>query len=189
MDHHIDITLLPDVDFMPNMLLGALYNKLHRGLVTMNTNRVAVSFPAYQGKGKKKHLGDVLRLHGNKANLQTLMETNWLRGMNDHIAKTEIQPVPAAQQYLQVKRVQCKSNVERLRTRYMKRKNVSRAEAIKALPDEIEKTLDLPFVNVKSASTDQQFRLFINQVAVEQANPDATFNCYGLSPQGTVPSF
>jgi CRISPR-associated endonuclease Csy4 len=189
MDHHIDITLLPDVDFMPNMLLGALYNKLHRGLVTLQTNRVAVSFPKYQGKGKKQHLGDVLRLHGSKTNLQALIDTNWLRGMSDHIDKTEILPVPAATQHLQVKRVQCKSNVERLRARYMKRKNTSREEAVKALPDSVERTLALPFVNVKSVSTGQQFRLFIKQSAVEQENPDATFNCYGLSSQGTVPSF
>ena len=189
MDHHIDITLLPDVDFMPNMLLGALYNKLHRGLVTLQTNRVAVSFPKYQGKGSKRHLGDVLRLHGSKENLQALMDTSWLRGMNDHIDKTEIQPVPADHQHLKVNRVQCKSNVERLRARYMKRKNASREEAVNALPDSVEQILELPFIHIKSASTGQQFRLFVNQSTVEQANPDATFNCYGLSPQGTVPSF
>lgn len=189
MDHHIDITLLSDPDFMPHMLLGALFNKLHRGLVEMQTNRVAISFPQYQQKGKDKGLGNLLRLHGDKENLQTLMAGNWLRGMNDHIKKTEVQPVPAQHTHLKVSRIQCKSNVERLRARHMKRKNVSREEAVKALPDSVEQSLDLPFVVVKSASTAQQFRLFINQTTVEQQNPDATLNCYGLSQHGTVPGF
>ena len=189
MDHHIDITILPDPEFMPAMLMSALFNKFHRALVEMKTNRVAVSFPAYVAKGKGRTLGNKFRLHGNAANLQTLMASNWLKGMNDHIDKTDVLAVPTDHKHLQVSRVQCASNVERKRSRFMRKHNVTREEAVTALPDSVEQRLNLPFVVLKSASTGQQFRLFINQQSVNDENPDATFNRYGLSPQGTVPSF
>lgn len=189
MDHYIDISLLPDPEFTQNMLMGALFNKLHRALVAMQSNRLAISYPTYQGKGRKRHLGTVFRLHGSSANLQTLMQTNWLRGMNDHINKTEVQAVPSDHQHLQVSRVQCKSSVNRLRERYIRRRNVSAEQAIAAIPIDVEQTLNLPFVMVKSASTKQQFRLFIQQTVVANENLDATFNSYGLSQNGTVPSF
>lgn len=189
MDHYIDIKLLPDPEFQPTMLMGALFNKLHRALAELQSNRIAVSFVQYQAKGKHKSLGDVLRLHGDEGSLHHLLETNWLRGMSDHIDKSAIQPVPEKHGFMQVKRVQCKSNVERLRSRYAKRHDVSMAEAAKALPDAVEQRLDLPFVVVKSSSTAQQFRLFIRQSEVAESMPNSTFNCYGLSGQGVVPAF
>jgi CRISPR-associated endonuclease Csy4 len=189
MDHHIDIIILPDPEFMPTMLMSALFNKLHRALVEMQTNRVAVSFVDYEHKGKNRTLGCKLRLHGNAQNLQTLMASNWLKGMNDHIDKTAVLPIPADHQHLQVSRVQCDSNVERKRSRFIKRHNVSTAQAIEALPDSVEQRLTLPYVVLKSASTKQQFRLFINQQATGEQNLDATFNSYGLSAKGTVPAF
>lgn len=189
MDYHIEITLLPDPEFQSTTLMGALYNKLHRGLVAMQTNRIAVSFPDYQYEGKSKKLGERIRLHGDKAHLEALMATNWLKGMNDHIEKTDILPVPDDHQHLKVSRVQCKSNVQRLRARRMKRHNETWEQAAKAIPDEVERRLELPYIVMKSGSTGQQFYLFITQSEASEANPDATFNCYGLSQQGTVPGF
>ncbi len=189
MDHYIDITLRADPEFKPAMLMGALFNKLHRILAQLQSNRIAVSFPFYRDKGKTKGLGDVLRLHGDRANLDNLMTNNWLSGMSDHIDKTAMLPVPAEHEYRQVKRVQCKSNVERLRARYMSRHDVTREAAINALPDTVEQKLHFPFVMVNSSSTGQQFRLFIRQDKVAQPLPDSTFNCYGLGLSGTVPWF
>lgn len=37
MDHYIDILLLPDPEFPASMLMGALYNKLHKALVVLDS--------------------------------------------------------------------------------------------------------------------------------------------------------
>lgn len=46
MDHYIDIRLRPDPDFAPAMLMGALYNKLHRALFDLQAEDLGVSFLA-----------------------------------------------------------------------------------------------------------------------------------------------
>lgn len=188
MDSYIDIKLLPDPEFHTSMLMSALYNKLHRALVQLQDNRLGVSFPDYQSVGKRS-VGETLRLHGSQQSLAKLMDSNWLKGMNDHIEKTDVQAVPQTTKALKVSRVQCKSNVDRLRERHMKRHGVSYEQALAAIPQEAQQRLELPFIAIKSASTSQQFRLYIDQREMATANLDATFNCYGLSATGTVPSF
>lgn len=188
MDHYIDIKILLDPDFTTQQLMNALFNKLHRSLVVYQSNCIAVSFPA-MGKDKKAPMGNIFRLHGLQENLANLMEANWLKGMNDHIAKTDITAVPINHDFIQLRRVQCKSNVMRLRERRMKRHNETLAQATQAIPDSVEQTLTLPHMAVKSASTKQSFRLFIKQQAVESRSLVDNCNCYGIAKSGVLPSF
>lgn len=184
MDHYLEIRLLPDPEFPANVLMNALFSKLHRALAGWGGLDVGVSFPDHGKAG----LGMRLRLHGSATALAGLMAGDWLKGMRDHSEITAIQPVPAGARHRVVRRVQAKSNPERLRRRRVAR-GASEDAARAAIPDTAIEHLDLPFVVLTSLSTGQQFRLFIkHQAPADHATP-GPFSAYGLSPSSTVPWF
>lgn len=187
MDHYQDIKILPDPEFSPPLLMGALYNKLHRALVELNATNIGVSFPEYSVK--PKNMGRILRLHGSESSLSELFKLEWLKGMRDHTEITGILTVPAGTGHQRVIRRQFKTNVERLRRRRMKRKNESYNEVCEAIPDNVERKPNLPFITVRSGSTGQSFSLFIEQLKVEHSCQDGEFNSYGLSQTATLPAF
>lgn len=186
MDHYIDIRVLPDPELQPAVLMNALFSKLHGCLVRLSCNDIAVSFPESPSQGHG--LGALLRLHGSEAGLKHVQAEAWMRGMRDHVRVGKVQPVPATVEYRQVRRVQSKSNPERIRRRQMKRHGWTEAEARQRIPDSAARTLRLPFVQLDSGSTEKRFKLFLDQR--EAPGPHAgTFNAYGLSTEATVPWF
>jgi CRISPR-associated endonuclease Csy4 len=185
--HYIDITLLPDPEFGQAHLLGALMAKLHRVLVQLRADDIGVSFPRYSLHPRS--LGDLLRLHGSPAALQGLMTQPWLQGMRDHVRITALAPAPSDVPHRAMRRRQFKTNVERLRRRRMKRKNETAEQAATAIPDGIERVSELPYVQLRSASTGQPFCLFIEQGAKQIGAVPGPFNSYGLSLGATVPWF
>ena len=185
MDHYIDIRLLRDPEFSPAHLMNALFAKLHRILVQQTSSDLGISFP---DAGRRSGLGACLRLHGKKARLEGLMACQWLTGMRDHMAQGPITEVPATAGHQVVRRVQAKSSPDRLRRRQMKRKGWSEEQARAAIPDSVAERLELPFLTLRSTSTDQHFRLFLEQKVVPAAMP-GDFNAYGLSQSATVPKF
>lgn len=184
MDSYIDIRLHRDPEFPATQLMSALYAKLHRALVAMATDRIGVSFPSF-----KATLGEVMRIHGSAEDLLNLQSTTWLVGMRDHLEVSPVQKVPQDAKHRQVRRVQAKTNVERLRRRLMRRHDLSEAEARLRIPDEVATTLSLPFVSLSSASTGQKFRLFISHEDMRVSPVSGSFNAYGLSDGATVPWF
>lgn len=186
--HYLDITLLPDPEFSQAHLMGALYSKLHRILVQLNSADIGVSFPHY--RLEKHSVGHVLRLHGTESALEDLMTESWLTGMRDHTNISAIQAVPAGATQGLVQRRQFKTNVERLRRRRMRRKGETAQEAAAAIPASIERTPKVPYINLRSSSTGQPFSMFIVQ-SVEPATEQAGsgFNTYGLSAGSRVPFF
>lgn len=188
MDHYQNIKILPDSEFPPHMLISALFAKLHRALVQLDSNAIGISFPKVDNG--KPSLGNLLRLHGTATALQALEEQNWLMRMRDHIESGEVMPVPANAQHCRVKRVQAKSSAERLRRRYCKRhEGVTERDVAALIPDSVEETLSLPYLQLKSESTGQSFRLFIEHQMPQSQPVTGMFNSYGLSSQATVPWF
>lgn len=185
--HYIDITLLPDPEFSHAHLLGALVAKLHRALVQMQASDIGISFPRYSPRPRA--LGAVLRLHGTEAALQRLMAQPWLQGMRDHVQLTALLPAPPDAPRWLVGRRQFKTSADRLRRRRMRRKGETPEQAIAAIPDSVERQPDLPFVQLRSASTGQPFCLFINQTPAQEDAALDRFNTYGLSVGSTVPWF
>ena len=185
--HYLDITLRPDPEFSPAHLLNALYAKLHRALAHMGTGDVGVSFPQLAPQGQ--HLGQVLRLHGSPEALQSLQALPWLQGMSDHVQVGEVAPVPLHAQHRSVNRVQAKSSPERLRRRLMKRHQLSEAQARERIPDSVACTTNLPYLQLSSTSTAQQFKLFLALGAAQPQPHTGDFNTYGLSATATVPWF
>jgi len=187
MDHYFDIQLLPDPEFSQSMLMGALYNKLHRALVSLKTDSIGVSFPEYNLK--PKGLGGTLRVHGSDEDLGQLQSLDWLRGMRDHIRMTSAKEVPAEAQYCCIKRRQYKTSADRLRRRRMKRKGETYRQASEAIPGSVEQTPELPFAVLRSQSTGQGFHLFVEQGKPKSEPVSGRFNSYGLSLGATVPIF
>lgn len=187
MDYYLEIQLQLDPDFVPAMLMNALFSKLHRALVENPQLTVALSFPEYSLS--PRGLGSCLRLHGKQQDLESLQTTTWLTGMRDHVACKEIQAVPSNAKQVLVKRVQAKSNIERLVRRYAKHKNISEEEARSHYQKAEPKKLRLPFVNLNSQSSGQKFSLFIKQSKPQEKPQAGVFNRYGLSQTATVPWF
>jgi CRISPR-associated endonuclease Csy4 len=185
MDAYLDITLLPDPEFPPAILMNALFGKLHRGLVGLGGQDIGVSFPDVKGMT----LGRRLRLHGQTADLASLMASVWLTGMRDHVELGTVGPVPSHAGHRVIRRVQAKSNPERLRRRMVARKGVDAELARQTIPDSAAETLRLPYLVLKSQSTGQQFRLFIEHRPVQEHAVGGPFSAYGLSPTATVPWF
>jgi CRISPR-associated endonuclease Csy4 len=185
MDAFLDIKLLPDPEFPQALLMNALFAKLHRALAEHGAGDVGVSFPGHGERG----LGGWLRLHGQAAALERLMALDWLKGMGDHTAVSAVAAVPAHTQHRVVRRVQAKSSVERERRRLAARLGLSGEEAARRIPHTAAETLALPYLTLKSQSTGQQFRLFVEHRPVQSQAISGPFSAYGLSPTATVPWF
>ena len=187
MDHYLDIDLRPDPEFAPHLVMSALYAKLHRALVGLRSDNIAVSFP--EVAAKPPSLGATLRLHGDRLALARLMQIEWLTGVRDHVTAGTAKAVPSGVRHRNVRRVQAKSSPERLRRRLMRRHDIDVREASQRIPDDAVELLRLPFIQLASTSTGQRFRLFIAHQPVQPTVVAGAFNAYGLSQQATVPWF
>jgi len=184
MNYYIDIKVLPDPEFPPSVLMNALFAKFHSALVEAGHGEIGVSFPQAQ-----KTLGDRLRLHGSLNILQRLMEISWLKGLTDYTSVSAITPVPDDCQYRVVKRVQAKSSVERMYRRSVKKGWLTTEEAEIRTNEHKEQHLKLPFVQLKSQSSGQAFRLFIQQGKLLDTPMKGEFSAYALSSEATIPWF
>ncbi|PWC15763.1 type I-F CRISPR-associated endoribonuclease Cas6/Csy4 [Brenneria roseae subsp. americana] len=184
MDHYIDIRVLPDLEFKAPQLLNALFAKLHRALGLLADGSIGVSFPEVG-----KTLGECLRLHGTATALSTLEQTGWLKGLRDYTRISELQAVPDGVKFRTVRRVQVKSSAERLRRRSVNKGWLTAAEAAVRIPDAVEKRSKLPFVQLKSLSSGQMFRLFVEHGPLQDIPVAGHFSFYGLSTETTIPWF
>lgn len=192
MDYYVDITLRPDPEFPAPLLMNALFAKLHRALVSHSAQlggRLGASFPGHVGTGRALQLGERLRLHGEASALDTLLASDWLSGMRDHSLPAPVAPVPAGTQHRVVRRVQAQSSPERLRRRLARRHHLDATEAAQRIPDSAAQTLRLPWVQLRSSSTGQNFRLFIEHGPLLPHPISGTFSPYGLSLGASVPWF
>lgn len=187
MDYYLDIHFQNNSEIPVNQTLSVLYCKLHQALVDINSSQVGVSFPKFQAS--KPSLGSHLRLHGSGLKLEQLMVRPWLSGMQDYINIGDSEAIPSTVQYRRVRRVQAKSNPDRLRRRMMMRHGIDEAAAKVQIPDHVSEVLKLPFVQMDSTSSGHHFRLFIDHGEPSEEPTNGVFSLYGLSSSATVPWF
>lgn len=183
MNFYCDIKVLPDPEASEPVLISNLMAKLHRALVDLKDINIGISFP-----NVNKTLGDTLRLHGNEADLNLLFDLNWLKGLRDYCSQTPVLLVPEACLYRCVKRKQAKS-ANNKRKRSIAKGWLSAEEATLKIGNEQQKMLLLPFVQLKSTSTGQLMKLFIEHGGLQDKAVEGQFNRYGLSTSATVPWF
>lgn len=186
LSHYIELRLRPDPEIAATHLLAAVYTRLHRTLATQGTTNIAVTFPDYSAE--RYTLGQRLRLHSSEAELKNWETGSWLGSLGDHVSASKILLVPAEAKHRTLRRVQVKSNPERLRRRLMKRHQLSEEQAQARIPDSVARTTHLPFLQLASSSTAQQFKLFL-ALGAAQDEAQGCFNGYGLSNTATVPWF
>ncbi|MBL4941918.1 MAG: type I-F CRISPR-associated endoribonuclease Cas6/Csy4 [Colwellia sp.] len=193
MKYYLDITLLPDNEITLGFIWFKVYQQVHIALaenkIAENSSAIALSFPDYGNK--EFPLGNKLRLFSpTQVQLEKLAINNWLKRFSDHTHITLVKAVPDnVSESVCVKRKQFKTNLSRLARRRAKRKGETFEQALQYFASFNDEESELPFINVKSLSKNEQFRLFIEQVKVKEAST-GDFNCYGLSKeQATVPWF
>lgn len=116
MDHYLEIRVLPDPEFSSEMLMAALFAKLHRALGARGQGDIGVSFPDVNVTP-----GARLRLHGSAPALQELEASTWRKGLTDYCQCSPVTPVPEIKGWRVVSRVQVKSNPQRLLRRSVKK--------------------------------------------------------------------
>jgi CRISPR-associated endonuclease Csy4 len=199
MKYYLDITLLPDNEITLGFIWFKVYQQVHIALaehkVAENESVIALSFPQYCQKDAAFPLGNKLRLFAStQALLEKLDVTLWLKRFTDYTHITSIKPVPESlSDYACFSRKQCTTNLSRLARRRAKRHDETFEQALQHYVSFEDEQTKLPFVNVKSLTQGEQFKLFIACDFTKQTQVGA-FTCYGLSArkkgsQATVPWF
>ena len=197
MKYYQEITLIDQAEISSYFIWSKLYTQLHIALAeikdTNNKVNIGVSFPQYlfekNDKNSKVNLGKKLRLFAqNEADLKKLDLKKWLDRLTDYVHITSIREVPEnIKSYAIYRRKQVKTNAERLARHRVKRGDIGFDEAL-ARYSNVVTTTDLPFVQMKSLTSDQVFKLFIEKKNAEQSESQV-FSTYGLSSESSVPEF
>lgn len=187
MTHYVDIQILNVPEISSAFVLNMAFGRLHNELAVNAMDRVGISFPEFD---ERQHsLGCCLRVHGRIGDLEQLFSRPWLATLRDYVKCGELSEVPQTVKHRVVRRVQTKSNPERLRRRLMKRHGLTEAEARERIPDTAVRLSTLPFINMQSSSTGRRFKLFIENGPVLDSPVAGHFSSYGLSPTATIPWF
>jgi len=187
-----EITLLPALEISQAFLVNKLFTTIHYRLVELKDDKenvaIGLTFPEYSTSDKT--LGKKLRIFAQKREiLEGFDIKQTLRIYTEYAHFTGIREVPEKTlAYVQFTRIQPPPSPERLARRKAKRMNIMYEEAAEMIPDYAPAQITLPYVKVKSMSTNKGFSMYIKK---EQSHTKEQFifNTYGLSKGGSLPEF
>lgn len=202
MDHYFNITLFPDAELKVQVLMNAIFMKLHKLLCDTQSTTVGVSFPQYtmaclSNKSERLpsnfpqryvSLGNALRVHGAEADLAQLKAEDWLGGMIGYCKVGDIAPVPADTKFRTVSRVQTTMNHAKLK-RLLKRGSITEDGIKQYKAKMFSKGLDNPYVELVSSSNGHKHRRYIAFGVLLDKPVAGEFDHFGLSKTATVPWF
>lgn len=204
MKYYLDIILHPDNEVPANFLMGKVYTQLHLAFVEnkneKNQQPVGVVFPEYSdGKDNdskdKKGLGKIIRLiFKSESDLENLNLSSKLESFSDYVTTGQTKNIPAdIQSFIRYKRVQPKisyAKLKRLLIRKLGESDQLYEELNKQwdLVKKDKKNIDLPFVELKSLSSNNRFKLFLFREYASDANYKGDFNLYGLNDKVALPN-
>lgn len=199
MKHYIDITLLPSDDIGVNFLWSKIMLQVHLALVEIQDSNkqvpVAVSFPNYKepANNKSGFIGNKLRLFASdKAALESLNIQKWLNRLEDYVHIKNIADVPSEiKSFENFNRRQKSGSSDKHIRRRMKRHNETLDQASQYFSDYKMKAEDkaLPFIRMKSLTSEHEFNMSISRKEVEQNTISVMFNTYGFSRDSALPKF
>ena len=195
MNYYIEVTLMENEKFSPYELWSQLYPQLHLALVEVknadNKVNIGFSFPQYRFHQDKRvgFIGTKLRLFAeSEADLKKLDIRKWLERLEDYVHITSIREVPSEiKGYAIYKRKQVKTNAQRLARHRVKRGDIGFDEAL-ARYSQVVTTTNLPYIQMKSLTSDKSFKLFIEKKLTDKSETQV-FSTYGLSSVSSVPEF
>ena len=190
---------MTDTEITLGFVWKKLYAQIHLALVEVrdenNLVSIGLGFPKYTDD---RFLGDTLRIFApSKEELEKLDLNRWLARLLDYLILSEIKEVPKnIKEFVSFGRKQFKSNSEirRLAKRYSAQNDISYDDALhrfERTEDKYRKLKEenrLPYVNIKSNSTDNYLKIFIEKFK-SSMEVKGKFSTYGLSKCTTVPSF
>ncbi len=194
MKFYLEITLLPNEEVDIHFLWAKLYAQLHLAFVEAATGQggqtVGMSFPRYQADAQMRFLGHKSRLCApNTSDLEKLNLAQWLERLADYVHLSSIKPVPETiKGYAVFSRYRPRFNIDKVAERFAQHKNIGFESALAHCKTYKTPAKMLPFIQLKSQTNGQEFRLAIQQKVVEQGQA-GVFNTYGLSQNATVPIF
>jgi len=200
MKHYIDITLLPSDDIGINFLWSKIMMQVHLALVEIQDSNkqvpVAVSFPNYKepaANNKSGFIGNKLRLFSvDKADLERLNIEQWLNRLEDYVHIKNIADVPSEVKLFEsFNRRQKSGSPDKHIRRRMKRHNETLEQASQYFSGYKMNAADkaLPFIKMKSLTSDNEFNMSISRKEVEPNTTTAMFNTYGFSRDSALPKF
>ena len=196
MKYYIEVTLMKNDDFSSYELWSRIYTQLHLAFAENKDAdskvNIGLSFPQYRFNAEKSigFLGEKTRLFAEtQADLEQLNIQKWLDRLTDYLHITSIREVPEAKitGYATYSRKQVKTNAERLARHRVKRGDISFDEAL-ARYSNVVTTTDLPYIQMKSLTSDKSFKLFIEKKLTNKSETQV-FSTYGLSSVSSVPEF
>jgi len=194
MKYYVDIALISNEEENLGYLWRKLYAQIHLALVEVRDENdlvsIGLAFPKYSDD---RFLGDTLRLFSaTKEELESLKLEQWLSRLEGYLFVGKIKEVPPTTEFVSFRRKQFKTNAERLARRQAKRKGISYEEALKNYEnfdeEKKKKKNRLPYINVKSLSSDREMKIFIEKSKAKEES-QGLFSTYGLSSESTVPWF
>ena len=184
MRHYINLLFQADEEVPIYFIRNKVFTKLHKTLHDQKQTSIGVSFPNHKAK-----LGDIIRLHGDKTSLETLQKRNWLGGLSGYCRVSNILPVPdKVEGYRTVSRIRQNMTNAKLR-RLIQRGSISEDETRGYQAKMMAGSLDDPFLELRSKSTSEKYRIYIVFGALKDQPAEGDFNHFGLSKTATVPWF
>lgn len=183
MDSYIEITIKPDVEMRENVLLNKVYTKLHKALVTLNSDSIGVSFPQY-----KVVLGRVLRIHSSSLILHDFSSLDWLGGLIGYCVVSEIKAVPNECEHRTISRIQSNMSQAKLK-RLIKRGSIGEEDAKNYRAKMFTKGLENPYLELESSSNGHIHRRYLNFGVLLTKPIQGQFDTFGLSKTATIPWF
>jgi len=184
MKHYTDILVNSGEMLSQSQLMNLLYNKFHMALVKLKSDQIGVSFPQCQLKP-----GHIFRVHGDRDLLIKLHDSNWIGDSANKFQVEDIKQIPSIVKYRTISRVRTNMSKSKL-ARLKRRKSIHGIDEEKSYKAKMySRGLINPYFDLKSGSTGQCFRLFIQLGELNDKSIGGTFDSYGLSKTGTVPWF
>ena len=194
MEFYQEITLLPTVEFSMYALWSKVYENLHLRLAEVQHNesrgKIGIAFPDYRNDSDAVGLGRRMRLLAPEQEaLEQLEIAKALHRYMDYVHISSIRRIPRNR--VSGYAVYCRFRFESSRTqkarRYARRHDISYQEALSLFPLD-RRGSEPPYLQVKSLSNGNSFRLYINKKDVDSMVFDG-FSAYGLSDKSSVPEF
>jgi CRISPR-associated endonuclease Csy4 len=202
MNHYFNIRLFPDAELKLQVLMNAIFVKLHKLLCDKRSTVIGVSFPQYSmafSSDKSVHLppnfpqryvslGATLRVHGTETELAQLKAEDWIGGMSGYCQLGDIKPVPSGAAFRTVYRTQPTMSAAKLR-RLVKRGSITEPEMKNYQAKMVTKGKDGPYLELVSGSSGQRHRRYIEFGPLLETPVGGAFDQFGLSKTATVPWF
>ena len=194
MNHYTHITLLPDPECPLAFLRNSLCAKLHKALFELEAKDIGISFPEYDGK----FLGKSIRLHSKRESLEKLQAKDWLGGLKGYCRLDGIQEVPSeVRGYQNICRIQSTMSETRMKRKIAHAQKNQHLADDKSLGEFVQsyrkemykRSFAEPYLELKSTSSHQRYRIYLKFGAIEKQPADGDFNQFGLSKTARVPIF